>query len=114
MNRRLLLAPFALALIAADAPPSQQQDPVVAATIASLPAYAPGHQVSGTIRLWGHGSAKRNFMGALMTRWADEFVRYQPSVRFENHMYGTASAIGALALDQADIALLGEEISPAA
>lgn len=114
MSKRLLLAPLALALMAADAPPSQQNDPAVIATIASLPLYAPGRRVSGTVRLWGHGSAKRNFMGALMTRWAEEFVRYQPDVRFENHMYGTASAIGALALDQADIALLGEEISPAA
>jgi phosphate transport system substrate-binding protein len=109
-----LAALAAALLLAASAPAETPADPVVTAAIAALPDYAPRAQVSGTIRLWGHGSAKRNFMGALMTRWADEFARYQPGVRFENHMYGTASAIGALALDQADIALLGEEISPAA
>jgi phosphate transport system substrate-binding protein len=110
-----LLAGLAAALLAgvpavADPP----TDPVVAHTVASLPDYEPTHRVSGTIRIWGHGSAKRNFMGGLVARWADEFQRLQPGVRFENHLYGTASAIGALAVGEADLALLGEEISPAA
>jgi phosphate transport system substrate-binding protein len=53
-------------------------------------------------------------MGKLVTRWIAEFHRTQPDVTFENRMYGTASAIGALAVGAGNIALLGEEISPAA
>ena len=77
-------------------------------------AYVPTEQVSGTIRIWGHGSFKADFMGRLVAAWAQGYARSQPGVRLENHMYGTASAIGALALGDADVALLGEEISPAA
>ncbi len=53
-------------------------------------------------------------MGRLVDAWIAGFTRYQPRVKFENHMYGTASAIGALYTGAADIAILGEEISPAA
>ncbi len=66
------------------------------------------------IRLWGHGSPKHDFMGRLMDAWIAGFAKYQPGVKFENHMYGTASAIGALYTGAGDIAILGEEISPAA
>lgn len=84
------------------------------AFVDSLPLYQPAGKVDGTIRLWGHGSPKRNFMGRLMNAWITAFNRYQPDVSFENHMYGTASAIGSLYTGAGDIALLGEEISPAA
>ena len=80
----------------------------------ALPRYAPAAKVSGTIRLWGHGSPKHDFMGRLMNAWIVGFAKYQPDVKFENHMYGTASAIGALYTGAGDIAILGEEISPAA
>ena len=80
----------------------------------ALPPYAPAAKVSGTIRLWGHGSPKHDFMGHLMNTWIAGFEKYQPAVKFENDMYGTASAIGALYSGAGDIALLGEEISPAA
>jgi len=82
--------------------------------IAAAPLYAPAVQVSGTLRLWGHGSPKHDFMGRLVDAWIEGFARYQPQVKFENHMYGTASAIGALYTGAGDIAILGEEISPAA
>jgi phosphate transport system substrate-binding protein len=82
--------------------------------VRELPAYAPVEQVQGIIRLWGHGSHRRNFMGNLIRRWTAEFARHQPGVIFENRMYGTASAIGALYTGAGEIALLGEEISPAA
>lgn len=62
----------------------------------------------------GHGSFKRDFMGKLLASWVDEFSKHHPNVTFENRMYGTASAIGALYSGAADIAILGEEISPAA
>ena len=80
----------------------------------TLPAYAAQGQVTGTLRLWGHGSYRRNFMGKLLERWTTRFHELQPGVKFENRMYGTASAIAALSLGAGDIALLGEEISPAA
>ncbi|MFI5336168.1 MAG: PstS family phosphate ABC transporter substrate-binding protein [Opitutales bacterium] len=82
--------------------------------LAGMPPYQPVEQVSGTIRIWGHGSAKRDFMGGLLKRWTDGFTRYHPGIRIENRMYGTASAIGALYTGAGDIALLGEEIAPAA
>lgn len=95
--------------LAAEAPVAPE-----VAFVAALPLYAPATKVSGTIRLWGHGSPKHDFMGRLMDVWIAGFTRHQPDVKFENHMYGTASAIGALYSGAADIAILGEEISPTA
>jgi len=81
--------------------------------LASLPHYQPQQSVSGTIRVWGHGSPKRDFMGRLMKYLEDGFRKYQPGVQIENRMYGTASAIGALYTGAGDLAILGEEIQPA-
>ena len=80
----------------------------------ALPHYQPGQTVSGTIRVWGHGSFKRDFMGRLMKYWEEGFRRYQPGIQIENRMYGTASAIGALYTGAGDLAILGEEIHPVA
>ena len=101
---------FLPVLVRAEAPAAAPEVRFVDA----LPRYAPAGKVSGTIRLWGHGSPKHDFMGHLMDVWIAGFAKYQPDVKFENHMYGTASAIGALYSGAGDIALLGEEISPAA
>ncbi|MFI5336226.1 MAG: PstS family phosphate ABC transporter substrate-binding protein [Opitutales bacterium] len=103
-----LLAP-AVRLAAADAPLAPE-----VRYVETLPRYAPSAQVSGTIRLWGHGSPKHDFMGRLMDVWIAGFAKFQPGVKFENHMYGTASAIGALYTGAGNLAILGEEISPAA
>ena len=84
------------------------------AFVASLPRYVPQEKVSGMIRIWGHGSPKHDFINGLVGRWMEGFNRYQPDVKLDNRMYGTASAIGALLAGAGDIALLGEEISPAA
>ncbi|HEV2271064.1 MAG TPA: substrate-binding domain-containing protein [Steroidobacteraceae bacterium] len=81
---------------------------------ASLPAYRPREQVSGTIRLWGHGSPKHDFLGNLLRRWERDFQRYQPHVRIVDDMYGSASGVGALYTGAGDLAILGEEVSPAA
>ena len=88
--------------------------PADIAFVASLPGYTPREKVSGTIRIWGHGSPKHDFINGLVGRWMEGFNRYQPGVQLDNRMYGTASAIGALLAGAGDIALLGEEISPAA
>ena len=81
---------------------------------ASLPGYRPRQQVTGTIRLWGHGSPKHDFMGKLLRRWEEDFHRYQPGVRIVDDLYGSASAVGALYTGAGDLAILGEEVSPAA
>jgi phosphate transport system substrate-binding protein len=80
--------------------------------INGLPHYQPQQQVSGTIRLWGHGAPVLDFMGMLVKSWEDGFARYQPGVKFEYDMYGTASAMGALYTGKGDIAILGQEIYP--
>src|SRR6185437_14638390 len=64
--------------------------------VEALPPYEPKEQVTGTIRLWGHGSPKHDFLGKLLHRWDRDFHRYQPYVTIVNDMYGTASAVGAL------------------
>jgi phosphate transport system substrate-binding protein len=84
------------------------------AVVRSLPPYRPEEQVSGVIRLWGHGSPKHDFLGPLVRHWIALFHRYQPAVTIDDQMHGTASAIGALYTGAGNLAILGEEISPAA
>ena len=78
----------------------------------ALPHYQPAEQVSGAIRLWGHGAPVLDFMGMLVKSWEQGFARFQPGVHFEYDMYGTASAMGALYTGKGDIAILGQEIYP--
>jgi phosphate transport system substrate-binding protein len=80
--------------------------------LAGLPHYHPMQAVSGTIRLWGHGAPILDFMGMLVKSWEEGFQKFQPAVRFEYDMYGTASAMGALYAGKGDIAILGQEIYP--
>ena len=74
--------------------------------------YQPQQQVFGTIRLWGHGAPVLDFMGMLVKSWEEGFQKFQPGVKFEYDMYGTASAMGALYTGKGDIAILGQEIYP--
>ncbi|MDB5694800.1 MAG: hypothetical protein JWN21_343 [Sphingomonas bacterium] len=110
--KRLVLA-VALLCAAASEPPRPAIDPYVARTLASLPSYTPGPSVRGTISVWGHGSPRHDFVGALVRRWFAEFQRDHPDVRLDYRMYGTASAVSALASGAGTLAILGEEISPA-
>jgi phosphate transport system substrate-binding protein len=110
MRRGLLILSLALSLLSAPAI-AEQANPVADA-LASLPRYEPGPRVAGAISIWGHGSASRDFVGKLARRWIAEFHQRQPDVRFEYRMYGTSSAIGALAVGAGNLAILGEEISP--
>jgi phosphate transport system substrate-binding protein len=80
--------------------------------LAELPHYKPEEAVSGTVRLWGHGAPVLDFMGMLVKSWEKGFQKFQPNVRFEYDMYGTASAMGALYAGKGDIAILGQEIYP--
>jgi phosphate transport system substrate-binding protein len=78
------------------------------------PPYQPKRSVSGTIRIWGHGAydRRRDFIGALVRAWEQGFRRFEPAVRFENHLVGTAAAIGSLYTGRGDLALMGREIWP--
>src|SRR5215813_5581628 len=83
-----------------------------AQSLDQLPQYKPEQMVSGVLRLWGHGSPGTDFMGRLVQAWEDGFRRHQPDIQFENKMYGTASAMGALYTGAGDLAILGREIWP--
>ena len=110
MHSKLLCRIAALALLATTPAATRAQsrsEPVPA-----LPVYAPTQQVAGQIRIWGHGGRGKDFDGALVQSWEEEFQKYQPGVEFENHLRGNASAIGALYTGAADIALMGREIWP--
>jgi phosphate transport system substrate-binding protein len=82
------------------------------AALNGVPHYRPREQIAGTIRLWGHGAPVLDFMGMLVKSWEDGFQKYQPGVKFEYDMYGTASAMGALYAGKGEIAILGQEIYP--
>lgn len=110
-----LLTVGATSLAAGSSGSAAPAQPEIAVRLAaSLPPYTPRQQVSGRIRLWGHGSPKHDFLGKLIRRWTAEFYRYQPGVKIVNEMFGTASAVGALYTGAGDLAILGEEIRPAA
>lgn len=87
--------------------------PYAVEVVDALPSYRPRAEVTGTIRLWGHGSPKHDFLGRLIETWTKEFHRSQPGVRIINKMYGTASAIGALYTGAGNLAILGEELNTA-
>lgn len=82
--------------------------------VASFPHYVPQQQVSGVIRISGHGSAKIAWMRQLISMWEQGFQQFQPGIKLEYKMFGTSSAIPALWAGTADVALLGEEIDPVA
>jgi phosphate transport system substrate-binding protein len=75
--------------------------------------YLPQHQVKGTLRVWGHGAAGKDYIGSLVRKWEAGFEKLQPGVHFEDKLYGTASALGSLYTDTGDIAVMGREIWPA-
>jgi phosphate transport system substrate-binding protein len=82
--------------------------------VETLPRYVPHVQVSGVIRLWGHGNAKLPWMRHLVEAWEGDFTKFHPGVRFDYQMHGTSSGIPALFTGVGDIAILGEEILPGA
>jgi phosphate transport system substrate-binding protein len=78
------------------------------------PPYVPGAQVSGVIRIWGHGAFahRADFIEALVRAWENGFRSVQPGITFDDHLNGTAAAIGALCAGTGDLALMGREIWP--
>lgn len=110
----LLLSPLCVSQSKVAAPVQGDPASIESRTVASLPHYVPQQKVSGVIRISGHGSAKIPWMRQLLVLWEQDFQRFQPGVKLEYRMYGTSSAIPALFTGTADVAILGEEIDPAA
>lgn len=69
-------------------------------------AYLPRQQVQGRIRIWGHGSREKDFIGPLVSSWTDAFRKHQPGVQFEVALRGDSTAIGGLYTGAADLALM--------
>ena len=109
-NAAFFLAMFSGAATQAQTDTGSYENTVVA----SFPNYIPQQKVSGVIRISGHGSAKIAWMRQLIVLWEQDFQQFQPDVKLEYDMYGTSSAIPALFTGVADLAILGEEIDPAA
>jgi len=82
--------------------------------VEAIPHYQPEQSVSGVIRIWGHGNVKLPWMKQLVSFWEEGFKRYHPNVTLQYEMHGTSSAIPALFTGVGDLAILGEEIDPAA
>jgi phosphate transport system substrate-binding protein len=81
----------------------------------NLPApYRPQQQVSGLIRIWGHGAfaGREDFIETLTRAWEAGFCKHHPDISFETRLNGTAAAIGALYTGVGDLALMGREIWP--
>jgi len=85
-----------------------------AKVVALVPPYQPEQKVSGVIRIWGHGSLKIPWLKQLVSYWEEGFRRYHPDFKVQYEMHGTSSAIPALFMGVGDLAILGEEIDPAA
>lgn len=100
--------------LALSATPALSAAPGGVRTLDLPPPYHPAQTVSGTIRIWGHGAydRKRDFIGALVSAWERGFQQYEPGIRFEDHLVGTAAAIGSLYTGRGDLALMGREIWP--
>ena len=75
--------------------------------LSGLPAYQPGHQVSGTLRSWGHG-----YLKTVMSYWESDFKRYHPDITFEDTLVSSAAAMAGLYTGRADLGVLAREITP--
>jgi phosphate transport system substrate-binding protein len=110
----VLVFTWSLGANASDSLPASDPNSVEAITVASFPAYQPRARVSGTLRIQGHGHVTLKWMERLLTLWEKGFQRFHPGVTLQQDMRGTSSAIPALFTGAGDIAILGEELDPAA
>ncbi|MBL8265800.1 PstS family phosphate ABC transporter substrate-binding protein [Steroidobacter sp.] len=75
--------------------------------LSALPAYKPRTAVSGTLKIWGNNYLKD---GPLGSYWEKGFKKHHPQVKFDNHLYSAATAIGGLYAGGADIGASGRAI----
>src|SRR5690242_1890029 len=79
-----LVIALAMQSLSTSSPASARADTKVAQRIVrEMPAYQPSEAVSGTLRLWGHGSFRHDFMRQLIDAWMKAFNAHHPAVRFE-------------------------------
>jgi phosphate transport system substrate-binding protein len=84
--------------------------PAISQSATALPSYQPRQQVSGVIRVWGHGNREINYTGSLLDSLQAGFRKFQPGITLENGLLGNASGIGGLYTGAADIALMDRRI----
>src|SRR5450755_3053952 len=80
---------------------------VALAQSTDLPEYKPAQKVSGTIHICGSPQ-----MGDLLKLYEQGFLKLQPSVRFEDQLTSTVTAVAGVYTGRAEIGLLGREIWP--
>ncbi|HEX7759132.1 MAG TPA: substrate-binding domain-containing protein [Caulobacteraceae bacterium] len=102
MKIRLATALLA-ALTALQGAPAHAQPNPAQTEVDSFPAYAPQQPVSGVVRNAGSG------LNGLLALWEADFAKYQPGIRFEDHLPSGDAAIGALEAGAADLAVNGRE-----
>ena len=74
---------------------------------ADLPVYVPTTPVSGVVRVGGSPQ-----MADLLHEYERGFLQVQPSVRFEEELNSTVTAVASVYSGRADVGLLGREIWP--
>ena len=70
----------------------------------------------GLVRIWGHGhrdanGVSRDYIKTLLTAWQDGFRKSHPEVKFEDDLFGNASAMGSLYTGTGELAILDREAS---
>lgn len=74
--------------------------------------YAPRREVSGTLRLWGHGRRDADVLAGLVAAWQSGFQSKQPRAALAPTLRGDATAIGGLYTGAADLALMERDPLP--
>ncbi len=75
-------------------------------SISSTPSIQAHADLSGTIRVWGDPVMRNMLIG-----WEYGFQKVHPDVRFENHLYGTFTAVAGLDHQVAEIAAMGRDLT---
>lgn len=74
---------------------------------AAMHPYAPKAKVEGTLVVWGNDG-----MIPLEKLWEAGFQKFQPGIKFDDHLHSTAAGIGGLYAGHADLAYMGRDIWP--
>ena len=74
--------------------------------LSALNAEAAGNE---PIRVWGHGHRGQDYILTLVKSWQGAYTGTHPEAKFDNELYGDASAMGGLWTGNADIAIIDRE-----
>src|SRR5580692_12169569 len=75
--------------------------------ISDLPHYAPEQEVSGTIRQWGSNYLTDSPLAGYLE---STFQKFQPNVKFADHLRTSEHAITSLVFNVADVGIMGRQI----